>query len=162
MDAWWVNMNESMISQIAEPVGEPQQHYANASKRILVVDDDEDIRRLNTEVLSCSGYEVDAAEDGSVAWDALQSSSYDLLVTDNGMPKVSGLELLKRLRSARMALPVIMATGKLPQEEFALHPWLHPEATLLKPYTVAELLGKVREILNSSDRANGQSHSPGA
>ena len=142
---------------MAEPVCKPQQSDANVSKRILVVDDDEDIRRLNTEVLSCSGYEVDAAEDGSVAWDALQSNNYDLLVTDNGMPKVSGLELLKRLRSARMVVPVLMATGKLPQEEFALHPWLHPDATLIKPYTVTELLGKVREILSSNNDSNGAS-----
>jgi len=63
------------------------------------------------------------------------------------MPKVSGVELLKKLRSARMALPVIMATGTLPREEFTRYPRLQPVATLLKPFTFAELVGTVRELL---------------
>ncbi|MGA2556670.1 MAG: response regulator, partial [Verrucomicrobiota bacterium] len=89
---------------------------ARPTHRILVVEDDGDIRRINTEVLTHSGYEVDAAEDGAAAWETLQRQRYDLMVTDNDMPKVSGVELLHKLHAARMALPVIMATGQLPRE----------------------------------------------
>ena len=118
-----------------------------------MVEDDHAIRQLNTEMLKRSGYEVDAAEDGAAAWAALNNHSYDLLVTDNVMPKVTGVELLKKLRAARLALPVIMATGALPTQEFARYPWLEPAATLLKPYTAAELLRTVKKVLREADGA---------
>jgi DNA-binding response OmpR family regulator len=124
---------------------------ARPAYRILVVEDDPSIRQLNTEALTQSGYEVDAAEDGAVAWTALRQNNYDLLITDQRMPRVSGLELLNKLRAARLALPVIMATGTMPEAEFAQKPWLKPEAVLLKPYTIPELLTLVAEVLRGDD-----------
>jgi DNA-binding response OmpR family regulator len=112
-----------------------------------VVDDEPAIRQLNTEVLIDSGYQVDAAEDGGIAWEALNTHNYDLLITDHIIPKVSGIELLKKMRAARMNLPVIMATGNLPKEEFIRYPWLRPAVTLLKPYTIEEFLGAVKKVL---------------
>ena len=130
---------------------------ARAARRLLVVDDDISLRRLSTEVLSISGYAVDTAEDGAAAWDALNADRYDLMITDNNMPNLSGMELLKKLYTNRMALPVIMATGTLPEEEFAQCPWLQPAATLLKPYTVEELLGAVDVVLREADVAAASS-----
>jgi DNA-binding response OmpR family regulator len=115
-----------------------------------VVEDEAPVRQLNAEVLTRAGYEVDAAEDGAAAWEALNGDSYDLLITDNGMPRLSGLELLKKLRAARMELPVIMATGTLPTQEFAQSPWLRPAATLEKPYTIEELLRTVKKVLRAT------------
>ncbi len=120
------------------------------SLRILVVDDDEETRRVNTELLLHSGYEVDAVEDGAVAWNALQLHTYDLLVTDNRMPNVTGVELIEKLRAYRMALPVLMATGKFPTEEFARSPWLRPDAVLLKPHTSEALLRAVKAVLHEA------------
>ena len=65
-------------------------------QRILVVDDDRMICQLNSDVLSAHGYIVDVAEDGADAWDALQFNTYDLMITDNSMPNLSGVELLKK------------------------------------------------------------------
>jgi DNA-binding response OmpR family regulator len=121
-----------------------------------VVDDDISIRELSTDVLIRHGYHVDAAEDGAVAWDILQANSYDLLLTDHNMPKVSGVELLKKLRAARMALPVILASGAMPAEELNRHPRLQLAATLVKPFTVEELLGTVKEVLRATDGAREQ------
>jgi CheY-like chemotaxis protein len=115
--------------------------------RILVVDDDDDIRHINAEVLAHSGYHVDAAEDGAAAWDTIQRNRYDLLVTDNDMPKVSGVELLHKLHAAHIALPVIMATGTLPMADFTQYPWIQPAALLIKPYSFHELLGTVQKVL---------------
>jgi DNA-binding response OmpR family regulator len=140
-------MTDQNRSQAGEPDSASLQLQTSPPHRILVVDDDAEIRCLNAEVLKKSGYHVDAAEDGAVAWEALNTDNYDLMVTDHNMPKVSGVELLKKLRAARMALPVIMATGSLPKEEFTRYPWLQPSAMLLKPYTVEELLGTVKEVL---------------
>jgi len=122
--------------------------------RILVVHDDNDIRALSTEVLIRSGYEVEAAADGAAAWQALNAEHFDLLVTDHEMPSVSGLALLKKLRAARMALPVIVATATYQRTEFTRDPWLQPAAALLMPYTVEEFLGTVREVLHAPERAS--------
>ena len=76
-----------------------------------------------------------------------QLKSYDLLITDINMPRVSGIELMEKVRAAGMALPVIIATGVAPKEELTRYPWLQLVPTLLKPYTVAEFLEKVKEAL---------------
>jgi len=128
--------------------------------RILVVEDESDIRNLNTEVLTQCGYRVDAAENGSVAWETIQSQGYDLVLTDYDMPKATGVDLVRRLRAARMVLPVIMCTGTLPMEEFTRYPWLQPAAMLIKPYTLDELLGTVRQVLLSANGSSRQSTPP--
>lgn len=127
------------------------QSQTNPPHRILVVEDDILIRQLNVVALLRSGYDVDAAKDGAAAWEALNSDLYDLMVTDNNMPKVSGIELLQKMRAARMVMPVILATGVLPQEDFNRYPWLQPEATLVKPYTVEELVRTVKRVLREVD-----------
>lgn len=153
-------MNEKRIAVAVGQANHQAGCESNPAHRILVVDDDISIRRLTTEMLVQSGYCVDTAEDGSAAWAALQINSYDLLVTDNSMPKVSGIELVKKVRSARMALPTILMSGAMPTEELEQNPWLQIKAMLLKPYTTAELLGTVREVLRATDGAQERMASP--
>ena len=104
-------------------------------------------------MLSTSGYQVDTAEDGAAGWDALQESSYDLLITDNTMPKVSGVELVKNMRSAHMTMPVVLASGAIPPEALNRNSSLQIAATLLKPFTGDELLGTVKKVLRETDSA---------
>lgn len=155
-------MSDSQISLVGEPVGLANQATSPARRRILVVDDDISTRRLDTAMLIQYGYRVDVAEDGAVAWEALNNDRYDLLITDHNMPKVTGVELLKKLHGARMAVPVIMATGSFPHDEFAQSPWLQPATTLLKPYSIEKLLGTVKAILHGrADPTEGsQNQSP--
>jgi DNA-binding response OmpR family regulator len=136
----------------ASGIPQPQPIFR---ERILVVEDDAMIRRMNGEVLTYSGYQVDTAEDGAAAWDAMQLTSYDLLLTDNEMPHLTGVGLLKKLHAARMALPVIMATGTAPEEELNANPWLPIDALLLKPYSFDELLMMVKKVLLETNEARG-------
>jgi DNA-binding response OmpR family regulator len=115
------------------------------------VDDEPLIRQLYTEVLVEAGHKVDGAENGVVAWDALQVSAYDLLITDNEMPKATGVDLLKKIHVARMTLPVMMATATFPEEVFIRYPELQPAVTLLKPHTMTEFLEAVEEVLYIHD-----------
>ena len=138
----------TLPEKTGKPVSATLQCQSSLPRRILVVDDDPSVRHLNTMILNGAGYRVDAAEDGVVAWDLLRINRYDLLVTDNNMPEVSGVELIKKLRAAGMALPVIMATGKSPEEDCTPYLWLQIAVTLLlKPYTAEEFLGTVRKAL---------------
>jgi DNA-binding response OmpR family regulator len=140
-------MKADGMQQTGVPEGAGIRCQARPPHRILVVDDEPSVRQFNARILLDAGYHVDAVEDGAVAWDTLQVKSYHLLVTDNDMPKVTGVELIEKVRAARMALPVIMATGSLPEEEFNRRPWLQPAATLVKPYTFTEFLGTVKNVL---------------
>jgi DNA-binding response OmpR family regulator len=94
------------------PATAPTRRRQDLFRRILVADDDADIRQLSAEVLVRPGYEVDGAEDGAAAWKALHANNYGLLTTDHEMPKSSGLELVGKLRAARMTLQVILALAQ--------------------------------------------------
>jgi DNA-binding response OmpR family regulator len=141
-------------------VAAPLQREPNLPQRILVVDGDPLIRQVNSEVLIYSGYHVDAADDGAAAWDALRVNNYDLLITDNDLPRVTGVELLKKVHATRMAVPVVLATGTLPVQEFARYPWLEPAAVLLKPYSFDELLETVEKVLRATVIASAEIEPP--
>lgn len=155
-------MNTLLEDPRAATVVAPTRDVTYPSQRILVVEDNMAIRELNSYVLARSGYQVDGAEDGAAGWEVLQAGTFDLLITDHEMPRMSGLELVKRARSARMTLPIILATGMLPEEELERHPWLQLAATLLKPFPTEELLGTVKQVLRATERASfgGHSYSP--
>ena len=163
-------MKDEQILPASGPIAAPLPRPSNPLHRILMVDDDKSIRHFCVQALFASGYQVHAAEDGAAAWEALQINTYHLLITDHGMPKVTGVELLRKLHDAHMALPVIMATGTLPEAEFIRYPWLRPAVVLIKPYTTAELLDKVNEILRATNGSregvaapsDGQSSQPPA
>ena len=148
-------MTGENTTQALEPAGAVLQCQMKPPRRILVVEDEPDIRRLNAEVLECSGYKVDTAEDGIAGWKVLHAvshapDSYDLLITDHDMPGLTGLALIKKVRAARMALPVIVATGALPVKDlFTRYPWIQPAAALMKPYSIEQLLGTVEAVLRT-------------
>jgi DNA-binding NtrC family response regulator len=122
-----------------------------------LVDGEPGIRLLATEVLIQSGYEVAAVGDADAAWDALNDDIYyDLIITENTLPKQTGIGLLKKLRAARMILPVIITAETLPAQKFAASPWLQPAATLVRPFAVEQLLGTVKNVLNQSDNSYKQ------
>jgi CheY-like chemotaxis protein len=127
---------------------------AASGHRILVVDDNNYLRRLCVKTLVNAGYEVTSALDGAAGWEELQLNHYDLIITDNKMPKMTGIEMLERLRSARMSLPVIMATGYLPTSVFAKQPWLQPDATLERPFSDDDLLETINKVLRRDRNCN--------
>jgi CheY-like chemotaxis protein len=121
----------------------------NHSRHILVVEDEADLRQTYSKVLVRSGYQVDTAEDGEAGWKVLyaacsSSSSYDLLITDNKMPKLSGVELIHQLHSARLELPVILVSGIIPVNTDQLH----LAAILPKPFSPDQLIQTVQQVLH--------------
>jgi two-component system sensor histidine kinase/response regulator len=132
----------------AQPIA-PAQGQTDSPFRILVVDDDRDSRQFSVKLLISSGYEAEGVNDGTAGWEALQTYDYDLVITDNHMPRMTGLEMIEKLNSAHMTIPIIMATGNLPMDEFARRPWLKPDAMLQKPFTNDDLLGMVRNVLGT-------------
>jgi len=149
-------MKDNELSQAGEPACVPLQCPTKPPHRILVVDDDSDLRLLYSDVLALPGYHVDAAEDGAAGWEALQANNYNLLITEHSLPKLTGVELVKKLRAARMAVPVVLAAGRLPAYELARNPALQLAATLLKPFAVDALLATVKNVLRATDSPREQ------
>ena len=109
--------------------------------------------------MALAGYQVEGAEDGAAGWQLLDGGNFDLLITDQEMPKLSGLELIIQVRSAGMTLPIIMATGRSPEEELERLPWLQLDATLLKPFSPDQLRQTVKRVLCSAECAAKSVHS---
>ena len=93
----------------------PRQSAEDSPHRILVVDENSDLRLHYAFVLGRPGYHVDLAKDGAAGWVALQANNYSLLITEHDMLRLTGVELVRKLRAARMALPVVLVTGNCPQ-----------------------------------------------
>jgi CheY-like chemotaxis protein len=100
-------------------------------------------------VLADAGFEVNAASDGQEAWEALLHKRYDLLVADNEMPRLAGIELIARIHEAGMSLPVIISSSSFPMERVREYPDLQIAAALPKPFRVFELLNAVRHVFQA-------------
>ncbi len=135
--------------QVAEA---PSLKPARPAHRILLVEDDRTILEASSRVLVRAGYQVTAVEDCQTAWEALQSGTHALLVTDNQMAGMSGLELVSKARSAQITLPVILASGGTGAEQLASNPWLQPALALPKPFTADQLLETVALALLRAGR----------
>jgi len=115
--------------------------------RILVVDDDPDLRSMLCRLLENDGYQVESADCGTAAWEHLRTQPCDLVVTDHHMAGLSGLGLLRRLHAARWNLPVIMVSGDPPDQELRSQPWLKLRALFRKPFDSSALREAVRGAL---------------
>ncbi len=133
-----------------------------ASKRILIVDDDGGIRFAVERGLREAGYRTDCAEDGEAGWDALRTDTFDALITDHEMPRLTGLGLIRRVRAEPLRLPVILMSGRMPSDEAVLFRLLPPGAALKKPFTLSELLAKLRAVLTPAPWSPPGQLGPGA
>jgi DNA-binding response OmpR family regulator len=113
--------------------------------RILVVDDDP--HECNAQALRQHGYEVAAARDGAAGWQQLQTHPFNLLITANDLPVLSGVGLLRNMQAACMFLPVIVVIETLPSWQSADYPWLLKATKLIRPYNLGHLLGLVNQLL---------------
>jgi len=109
-----------------------------SKKTILVVDDEEIIRDFLGEVLD-EDYSVSTASDGDEAIELLKQRSYDLVITDMKMPKVSGEELVKFCKSRNPAYKVIVISGYLGFYAVKAGSLDGPNAILSKPFSIKQL-----------------------
>ena len=131
---------------------------AHASeKKILVVDDEPDVRNFLATCIEDAGFQVDTACDGAQALERLQADPPDLMTLDMVMPRVSGINLMRQIRSMEQfaRLPVIVITAhahdELGSEDIrgfsAFTSGLRPRYTMEKPVTPQKLVSAISEIL---------------
>ncbi len=114
-------------------------------KTILVVDDEEDIRLLYQEELADEGYRVITANDGLEALKQIKTQNPDLVTLDLKMPRMDGVEFLRKVRETHRTLPIIISTayGEYKQD-FSV--WLS-DAYITKSSDLTELKSKIKELL---------------
>ena len=130
-----------------EPMTESTPSTSDCLARILCADDDPALRRCFAMALARAGYAVTTVADGLQAWESLQADPCDLLITDNEMPGLSGIELAVKVRLARLTLPLIVAASDV---SFFTEPhtqWLRIAALLQKPFGLRELSDVVGQTL---------------
>jgi two-component system OmpR family response regulator len=123
--------------------------HMETAPRILIVDDDRDIRTLLAEYLEGNGLAAQAVPDGAAMWKALESERVDLIVLDLTLPGEDGLTLCRSLR-AQSNLPVIMLTARGDALDRILGLEMGADDYLPKPFEPRELLARIRSVLRRS------------
>ena len=115
--------------------------------KLLLVEDSIQLNKALTTVLKRNSYIVDSAFDGEEALLFIDQYKYDIIILDIMLPKVNGLEVLKRARSKKINTPIIMLTAKSTTEDKILGLDLGADDYLPKPFNVEELLARIRALL---------------
>jgi two-component system, cell cycle sensor histidine kinase and response regulator CckA len=126
---------------------------AGGSERILLVDDEDGLRRTAARVLRKSGYRVEEAKDGEAALELLAEaeSPFDLVLSDVVMPRMGGVALYETIRKEGRNLPVLLMSGYTPEDVRALGSGAPGFRFLHKPWTITDLLLRIRNILDETD-----------
>ena len=115
-------------------------------KKILVVEDDENIRVGLVDVLESERFEVEAASDGIIALKVFQRDDFDMVLLDLMMPGKSGYDVAKEIRAGGSRVPIIMLTAKSEEIDKVLGLELGADDYVTKPFGVRELLARISAL----------------
>jgi len=115
--------------------------------RVLIVEDEPRIAADIRQGLERAGYVADVVADGEAAWFRAETETYDAMVLDLGLPRLDGLGVLRRLRAAEVALPVLILTARDGWRERVEGIDAGADDYLTKPFRMEELVARLRAIL---------------
>jgi two-component system phosphate regulon response regulator PhoB len=115
--------------------------------RILVVEDERDVRELMILHLKREGFSIFSAEDGEEAKTLLGGNEYDLVILDWMLPGVSGLEICKTLRGQGRTLPILMVTARADTADIVLGLEMGADDYITKPFDIPVFMARVRALL---------------
>ena len=122
--------------------------------KILIAEDDRELRQLVQHVLTKNGYSVVGVSNGEEALHALDTSYYDLIISDIMMPKMDGYQLVSALREAGMTTPVMMITAKDAFDDMRLGFLSGSDDYMVKPVNINEMVLRVGALLRRAQMAN--------
>ncbi len=122
-------------------------------QRLLIADDDNEIRELLEFDLSHSGYEVDSAKDGEEALQKALTGNYDLILLDVMMPKMNGFDVCKNIRKSKSEIPILMLTAKGTITDKTEGFDMGADDYIVKPFDIQEVLLRVRALVRRSPNA---------
>ena len=122
--------------------------------KILIAEDDRELRTLFSRVLTKNGYSVEGVSNGQDALEAIHNDYYDMIISDIMMPEVNGYELVRRLREAGNTTPVMMITAKDAFDDMRLGFMSGSDDYMVKPINVNEMVLRVQALLRRSQMIN--------
>lgn len=122
------------------------------SRRILIVDDERDLRTMLSTYLTADGFEVLQAGDGEQGLELALTRKPDFVVLDVGLPGIDGFEVLRRLR-ASSSVPVIMLTARAEEVDRVVGLSVGADDYVTKPFSPRELVARITAVLRRTDRA---------
>lgn len=125
-----------------------QDDTAHGQEHILVIEDDDGVRRFIVECLQTLGYAVSATATGQEGLEQIRAKPPELLIVDYAMPGMNGVDVINQSRAMAPDLPIILATGYADME--AVHRVVDPSQVLRKPFQIGELEVAVRRALAQS------------
>ena len=123
----------------------------NANKRLLIADDDDQIRELLVFDIQSSGYITDSASDGEIALKKALENNYDLIILDVMMPKINGYDVCKNIRMVKPKVPVLMLTAKGSIQDKTEGFDCGADDYLVKPFEIQEVLLRIRALLRRNN-----------
>jgi CheY-like chemotaxis protein len=144
VEIWLPVSDEPLAPQLSYAPSDSLVNIAHG-ENILVVEDDQDVRRFIAESLSTFGYEVRVSHDGHAGLNALSDRCPDLLIVDFAMPGINGAEMAMRARAQYADLPIVFVTGYADMD--AVERVSGSNFLLRKPFEVAALANVVRHAL---------------
>lgn len=123
-------------------------------KRILVVDDEASILELIEYNLTAKGYDVDSSTNGEDAFNRILMEKFDLVLLDQMLPKISGIEILKKVRAEGNATPVIFLTAVDAEENKIEGLISGADDYITKPFSVKELLARIEVVLRRTSESD--------
>ena len=124
--------------------------------KLLLAEDTRDLNRAVTAILKHEGFEVDSAYDGEEALSFLTAGSYDGIILDIMMPKVSGIEVLTTLRKMNDSTPVLLLSAKAEVDDRVSGLDAGADDYLTKPFAMKELLARIRSMLRRRTRYSAE------
>jgi DNA-binding response OmpR family regulator len=118
---------------------------------VLVIEDEADVRGVLNEILELYGYSATMVSDGLDGLRLAQENKYDLIITDLGIPGISGLEVIKRLRATSNKTPALITTGVIFDNAEIEMRSLRPCDVLLKPFRIEDLMKKMKLLSAHSE-----------
>lgn len=122
--------------------------------RILIAEDEKDLNKILASRLRTEHYSVDACFDGKEALEYLRSAEYDAAVLDIMMPVMDGLEVLKRIRTEKPDLPVLLLTARDSVDDRVRGLDAGADDYLVKPFAFEELLARIRVLLRKTSHTS--------
>ena len=122
--------------------------------KILIAEDDRELRQLFQHVLIKNGYAVTGVSNGEEAMDAIDKGYYDLIISDIMMPKMDGYALVRALRESGLTIPVMMITAKDAFDDMRMGFLSGSDDYMVKPINVNEMVLRVGALLRRAQLAN--------
>ena len=122
-------------------------------ERVLIVDDENDIAELISDVLTDEGYETVIKNNGADAVEAINENNFDLIILDIMMPKMNGTEVCSQIRD-KVNCPIIFVTAKTHLIDKLVGFEIGADDYIKKPFTIEELVAKVKAHIRRSNRQN--------